>query len=169
MVVFIEFILLDNHNVERNVKMNADDPHEVYLLKVKCGGGMLKKPYWRRCSIVRFKTGYDTIKVTRRYYGLHRVCYYAHNPDWNIYDNPRNNQIDHIDRNPTNNHISNLRQATPSQNAQNKVSKGYCYDKSTGKWVAYLRIDGKLYNEHCNTEEEAIAAREKLKAKYHTF
>ena len=168
MVVFKEFTLLDNHNEERNVKMNADDPNEVYIWKVTGGRGMLKKPYWKRCAISDKRNGYNSITITQKKYLLHRVCYYAHNPDWDIYDISSKNYIDHIDRDKTNNHISNLRIATQSQNCENRIAKGYYYDKTKNRWRAEIWKDGKTYRITCRTEEEAIAAREKLKAKYHT-
>ena len=169
MVVFLEFSLLDNHNVERNVKMNADDPNEVYIWRVKGNRGMLKNPYWKRCVISRMNTGYYHITITHKKYLLHRVCYYAHNPEWNIYNSSQDNQIDHIDRHRTNNNISNLREATNQQNNENKIVKGYSYHKKNKQWRARLKKDGKEYCIYCNSEEEAIAAREKLKATHHSF
>ena len=169
MVVFLEFSLLDNHNVERNVKMNADDPNEVYLWKVKHSNKMLKKSYWRRCAISIHKDGYYSISITSKHYGLHRVCYYAHNAEWDIYDTSNNNEIDHIDRDKSNNHISNLREATHSQNMENNNRKGYSYSKRGKVWTAEVRKEGKTYRITCKTEEEAIATREKLKATHHTF
>jgi len=168
MAEYLQFILLDEKGVERNVKMNKDDPDEVYLWKVKHSRGLLKNPYWKRC-VNNESHGYYSIAVGHKYYKKHRVCYYAHNPEWNIYDSSRDNSIDHIDRNRTNNHITNLRVATHSQNKENNVAKGYYHDKSKNRWYARVQKHGKIYNKYCKTEEEAILAREKLKAKYHTF
>ena len=168
MVVFIEFILLGKDGVERNVKMNADDPNEVYLWRTKCGDKTLKNPYWRRCANNE-SHGYYQISVGNKQYRNNRVCYYAHNPEWNIYDSSQNNSIDHIDRNRKNNHITNLRIATQSQNQENTNAKGYSYHEREKRWVARVIKHGKLYSKYCKTEEEAIAARAELKAKYHTF
>lgn len=60
--------------------------------------------------------------------------------------------IDHIDRNKTNNHISNLRWATKSEQQKNKNKsknclskwKGVTFDKQKNKWKCHMRIDGKL-------------------------
>ena len=168
MVVFLEFSLLGKDGVERNVKMNKDDPNEIYVWKDKHTRGMLKNPYWWKCAII-FKDEYHVIVVTHRQYKLHRVCYYAHNPVWNIYDTSRNNQIDHKDRNKLNNHISNLRVATHAENQQNTDAKGYHYCNTHKCWIAALTKNGKQYHKICKTEEEAIEARAKLKATHHSF
>ena len=148
--------------------MNANDPNEVYLWRIKSGNRTLNTPYWRRCAIGA-NNGYSLITIASKHYLLHRVCYYAHNPEWDIYDTSHNNEIDHIDRDKTNNHISNLRQATAAQNHENNNAKGYFYHKKNKCWVAQVRKDGKQYTKHSNTETGAIAARAKLKAKYHSF
>ena len=61
-------------------------------------------------------------------------------------------EIDHIDRNKTNNHISNLRYATRSEQERNKnkrkncssIYKGVSFHKSRNKWQGQIRIDRKL-------------------------
>ena len=66
-------------------------------------------------------------------------------------ENPQNKScIDHIDNNPQNNNISNLRWATDSQNNENKSMmtnntsgvKGVCWSKASNKWKARINIDG---------------------------
>jgi len=66
--------------------------------------------------------------------------------------------VDHIDGNHINNHISNLRWATRSENQQNKRSKklfkGVIIHR--GKWQAQIMIDGiQSYLGVCDTPEEA--------------
>ena len=98
----------------------------------------------------------------------HRVMYYAHNPEWNIYDSSINNFIDHIDRTTTNNHISNLRVVTNQENNFNTKSKGYCFDKASGKHRARIRLNGKsVHIGYFNTPEEAREAYLKKKAEVH--
>lgn len=62
-------------------------------------------------------------------------------------------RIDHKDQNPLNNQRKNLRAATHSQNLHNcgasKNSttgvKGVWFHKARGKYVAEIRVEGKLY------------------------
>ena len=169
MAEYLQFILLDEKGVERNVKMNKDDPNEVHIWCVKGNRGLLKNPYWKRCRISNGAGGYYVIAVRQKKYKLNRVCFFAHNQWWNIYDTSYDNAIDHIDRNRKNDNITNLRVATSSQNQENRIAKGYCYDKRDKLWFVYVTKHGKRHCKWCKTEEEAIAAREKLKAKYHTF
>ncbi len=70
-------------------------------------------------------------------------------------DNPHNyHEIDHIDRDKTNNHISNLRFTTRSENNRNKSKyqntsskyKGVYFHKCSQKWTAQCAINGKIYH-----------------------
>lgn len=76
--------------------------------------------------------------------------------------------IDHIDRNRKNNSLDNLRIVTNQQNAFNRTAKGYCFDKSSGKWMSYITINKKLkFLGRFKTEEEARSAYLKAKDIYH--
>lgn len=95
----------------------------------------------------------------KRYFG-HRVIWAMHTGAWPT------EQIDHIDGNPRNNCISNLREATQAQNARNRRSLdrssssyvGVCWDKLTQKWRAQIGTEGR--NKHIGLfEDEAAAAR----------
>ena len=78
-------------------------------------------------------------------YLVHRLVAEAFipNPD----DKPL---VDHIDRNPLNNHASNLRWCSSAENNRNKTKqtntsssfKGVSWDKSYEKWRAKIRING---------------------------
>jgi hypothetical protein len=58
--------------------------------------------------------------------------------------------VDHIDRNPLNNSINNLRWATPSENGMNKsilkrnksTKTGVYYDKHINRWLVKMYING---------------------------
>lgn len=68
-------------------------------------------PTWRRYPYVRLynKEGSKNLRVPR-------LVYLAH-----VGDIPEGMQIDHIDRNPNNNCITNLLCVTPKQNCRNRV------------------------------------------------
>lgn len=78
-------------------------------------------------------------------------------------------EIDHIDRDKSNNKVSNLRNATRSQQCINKNKKSNTYSKYIGvtydklkqinPWKAAIRINGvKKYIGSFDTEEEAYQA-----------
>ena len=81
-----------------------------------------------------------TIKGTRKRISAHKLQWFKH---FNIIPNM---EIDHINNNPDDNRIQNLRLATSSQNKRNtkKIGKskftGVC--PSRGKWMASIRING---------------------------
>lgn len=75
---------------------------------------------------------------------------------------------DHKNHNTFDNRKENLRHATPSENARNKSLQknntsgvtGVSYDKSCGKWRAYIREDNKVkYVGYCTDKENAIESR----------
>lgn len=72
---------------------------------------------------------------------------------------PDHTHIDHIDRNRGNNHISNLRWATPRLNMQNKETfKNYTKERQSNQGIRHrvdIRRDGKRYSKTFETKEEA--------------
>lgn len=76
--------------------------------------------------------------------------------------------IDHIDRDPYNNKKSNLREATPSQNACNQAKrsvvcsskyKGVIWYKRYEKWFACVSFERKKYSlGYFNNEDDAAIA-----------
>lgn len=73
---------------------------------------------------------------------------------------PKNGmEIDHIDRNCRNNHVSNLRYVTKTKNVLNRDAKGCYFRKDRGRWQAQLRWgDNRIILGQFKTEEEAHAA-----------
>jgi hypothetical protein len=101
--------------------------------------------------------GYFRIRIKKRHYKLHRVVWC-----WVTGTDPGNLDIDHVDRNPSNNTWQNLRPATRAQNAGNQKSRGWDFDKRTGKYQARIRHNYKCISLGAyNTAEEATAAYQK--------
>ena len=79
--------------------------------------------------------------------------------------NPDNKEmVDHIDRNKTNNHISNLRWATLSENSQNQSKrcdntsghKGITYDKYNERYRYHKTIQGKTYRKYFKNKIDSL-------------
>ena len=65
----------------------------------------------------------------------HRLIYYAHNQNWDIFDSRRDNSIDHINGTESGDYIHNLRLVTHQQNHFNRQNaKGYYWDKKKQKF-----------------------------------
>lgn len=95
------------------------------------------------------QNGYRAIKINSKAYGAHRLIYLYHHgylPEF----------LDHVDGDPSNNNISNLREATRAQNAMNKkkntsingnptssIYKGVVWNKRREKWQVTITIAGK--------------------------
>ena len=82
-------------------------------------------------------------------------------------EDPADFHVDHIDSNPANNAIANLRLATNAENACNRGApanntsgyKGVTWKKSKNRWNAQIMVDRKKKNlGYFNTAEEAHAA-----------
>jgi len=114
--------------------------------------------------------GYTLITVCGVHLLKHRVCWAMAYGFW------PEKYLDHIDGNPRNNAISNLRLVTPAENVQN--TKKYKNNKSGAKGV-YLHKNGK-YEAYITKDkrriylgvfihlEDAIAARGAAQTKLHT-
>lgn len=74
--------------------------------------------------------------------------------------------VDHIDRNPKNNLLSNLRVVSFSQNSLNKDTRNTYWDKKCNKWRGRVVFEGKEYNGYFLTEKEAYNYTQKLKQKF---
>mgnify|MGYP000845458502 FL=1 len=98
----------------------------------------------RRAGHISKTTGYLRIKILGQEYQAHRLAWLITYGDWPI------GEIDHIDLDKTNNRISNLREATRSQNNQNWPAlsnnksgyKGVSFHSKNGKWASRIRKDG---------------------------
>ena len=106
----------------------------------------------------------------RKTFQVHRLValHYIPNPD----NKPH---VDHIDRNPLNNHFSNLRWVTRSENQQNRGVrkdnkstgiKNIHYDKGMKSYRYDKKIRGERYSKRFKTLEEAIACKEEYEEEY---
>ena len=130
-------------------------------------GWLYKKSNGNKCTLTNNK-GYIRVSWDRGAAG--RVREYAHRLIWFMHNGaiPEGMLVDHIDMNPKNNCITNLRLVTKSGNAQNQRVKGYWKDTRSGKFGAQIKLNGK--SKHLglhNTEAEARKAYLTAKAKLH--
>ena len=108
--------------------------------------------------------GYVFIQLGGKNYRAHRLAWFFVYGEWPI------GQIDHIDRDRSNNRISNLRLVTNQDNNKNKAKylnnssgcTGVTWRKDRCKWQARIGIDFKqkslgFYNDF----DDAVAARKK--------
>jgi hypothetical protein len=89
---------------------------------------------------------------------------------------PNNNNkpcVDHIDNDPSNNKLSNLRWSTISENNMNKSTnvrntsgyKGVSFHKRRNKWQAYIKINGKMIYIGIYADMEDAKEARQIKAK----
>jgi hypothetical protein len=108
------------------------------------------------------KRGYHHIRLRKQNKLLHRLVYENHGDSPDLLPNF---QIDHIDRNKSNNHTDNLRLAT---NAQNNANKGKRDDTTSDyigvvwrldhlKWQAKTKVKGKYWHLGYYTHAENAA------------
>ena len=153
-----------------NTKLKYED--DMLLRWVdRRGVHKLKTPYWRIVKQTPDKDGNSKIKINKKMYMYHRVVYKVCNPEWDIYDVSRENEIDHIcGTRPKDNRIENLRILNNQQNKCNNLhyAKGYYFNKSMNKYQAQIKTKEKIKYLGCyDTAEEAREAYLKAKAIHH--
>ena len=149
--------------------MNQDVLHELFEYRDGELYWKINKGRARIGSLASKKRpdGYARVGIDRKRYFAHRLIFlmhYGYMPKF----------IDHIDGNPSNNHLENLREATNQQNLYNtKLStkntsgtKGVHWHKLSSKWRVILSVGGKkqhigLFEDKELAELVSIEARHK--------
>ena len=110
------------------------------------------------------KKGYISVYADRRSYLAHQIIWAMH------YDYWPPEQIDHANKNKSDNRIQNLRLATPSQNCQNRGKPlGVYFHKVSQRWCAYVYIKRKtIWLGSFLHKDDALKARVEGVAKYYT-
>ena len=156
----MEFVL-------HGVKFNYEYSNIYQLYEYKKGHE------WKERKMAKDGNGYKRIEfmVNKKKYlfGLHRLVYWLHNPDWDIMDSNQDNSIDHIDGDILNNNIENLRLVTNQENQWNRTrAKGYSWKKKINKWESQIKFNGKcIYLGLFDKKEDARNAYLAAKNKYH--
>jgi hypothetical protein len=110
--------------------------------------------------------GYGQISLDFHRLKTHRLIWFWHYGQW-----PKE-EIDHIDGDPHNNKIENLRDVTKQQNMRNRGSnknnklgiKNICWSEQRQSYV--VQFDG-TFRKRFKTLEEAIAVANEMRAKRH--
>jgi hypothetical protein len=115
--------------------------------------------------------GYVFIRIDKRLYRAHRLAWL-----W-VYGEFPAIEVDHINRNPSDNSLANLREVNSSQNKQNTSIrrdnrsgyKGVYRHSQTGRWVAQIAINGAAKHLGCfASPEDASAAYNNAASNLHT-
>ena len=118
---------------------------------------------WRKNGKIAGTTRKDGYKKI----GFDGAQWYAHRLVWLYMMGTLSKDIDHIDRNPSNNKFVNLRAVTKSENQHNRLKqrnntsgyKGVVYFKLTNKWRAAIWANNApIYLGYFDTPAEAGAA-----------
>lgn len=115
----------------------------------------------RRCN----KPAYRNVKICGKLYFEHRILYcFFHRSSFSGFE------IDHIDQNPLNNKMENLRAVTQTNNSRNRSIPsnnksgqiGVSFRKELQKWRAFISVDGKRIHLGCFTKKRDAIFRRKL-------
>ena len=117
-------------------------------------------------------TGYRQIVIFYKFYLEHRIAILITRGAWPPSD------VDHINGDPSDNRLCNLREATTAQNLQNSRRRidnksgctGVCWSKQYNKWHARIAAAGKrVHVGYFVCKDEAIAAYLNAKSRIHAF
>lgn len=143
------------------------DPQTGHLLHRRARGRA--RPGSRAGSLK--PTGYRVVNVKGRWFQSARVVWIHQHGCWPT------NQIDHINHVRDDDRLENLRDVTAQQNVHNLGTTrknslsgvpGVCWNARSSRWYATIYLSGKaIFLGSFKSFEEAVAARNAGKAKYH--
>jgi hypothetical protein len=117
-----------------------------------------KPDYWwqLKISLRKHPTGYKNYKVSinNKAYAVARVNYKLYNPNWDIVDSSKINEIIHMNNDSMDDNIDNLRNLTQQQNMWIRDGKGF-YQLKSGKWMGRISLNGEQTTKQFDTKEEA--------------
>ena len=132
------------------------DDGRVWSRRRKGANGRFLKPQKNR-------QGYHTVKLSRE--GKPKTLPVSRLVALHYIPNPENKaEVDHIDRNPLNNHVSNLRWATRQENCDNigmkntntSGHKNISYHKMNNRWRFQYNKRGRNVQKYFKTKQDAI-------------
>jgi len=160
-------------------KILAYDPETGNLVwlrrELRAGFERIDKGWNKRfagCPVAfrRHRHGHGQIEIHCKNFMLHRVAWVHYYGEW-----PRGH-LDHINGDPSDNRIRNLREATQSQNMMNAAIrsdnrsgvKGVSWSKKEMRWYAYINKNKKMISlGRYESLEDAIVARLNGEKIYH--
>lgn len=137
---------------ESEAKLTAADVRELLnydpetgVLRWKAGGKGRKRKSNGVAGYFDNRLGYHRVRIGEHNYLGHRIGWLLSYNEWPAMD------VDHINGNPSDNRLANLRRATNSQNQQNRRLgsnntsgyKGVFFNKQCRKWAATIFADGR--------------------------
>ncbi len=131
-----------------------------------------RNKYWKIVENTGNENGYNSIKINGKTIKRHRLMAYCFlGLDDIVGRLDKTNVIDHIDGNPLNNSLNNLRITNNSGNAQNQKNiKGFHFHKVMKKYKAKIMVNYKsIHLGYYETEEEARQSYLEGKEKYHLW
>lgn len=152
---------------ERSVEMfKTDDARGAEW----CAKRWNKKHAGRAALTAPTTKGYLHGHIFRIKVRAHRVIWAIVHGDWPV------EEIDHINCDPSDNRIANLRLASRAENQRNKFAyrnntsglKGVSWHSGRSKWAAYIRVKGKtIYLGLFAAKHDAHLAYQNASEKYH--
>lgn len=115
------------------------------------------------------RKGYRQVRINGRTHGIHRLIWAMFNDTWPT------QQIDHINGDPTDNRIENLREVSHTLNCRNKRANknntsgfgGVYWSTGAKRWRVVARDAGtRIFLGQYATFEEAVAARQRFNASH---